>query len=139
MAGRRIPDKEAVNKQIVLLLSSGCYIETACAAVGISTDTFNRWEKADAEFAAQTSRAKPNSWIADLAAMRQAAIAGDWRAAAEHLDRTGSPYRKSQDGTLTVHHSGTVSHRDLSRFTDSEIDMLAAIADRVTGGPDDGA
>lgn len=135
MVGRRISDgdKVTIKKQIVQLLGSGCYIETACEAVGISTDTFNRWEKADAAFAAQSSRAKPMSWIADLASMRSAAISGDWRAAEAHLDRTGSPYRKSVDINLNIRARAERIAADLGLSVDevlAEAESIVAVLPR---------
>lgn len=101
MAGRKIPDKAKVKDEIVTALSVGAYEKDACASVGISEDTFRRWEKADADFAARTSRARAKGWIGDLAVIRRAALDGDWRAAGEHLDRTGSPYTKKQETVLS--------------------------------------
>jgi len=118
-------------EKIVNALSVGAYEKEACRVAGISEDTFERWQKRYADFADRVSRATAEGWIGDLAVIRRAALQGDWRAAGEHLDRTGSPYRKSSDGTLTVTHSGTIGHKNMDVFTDGELASLAAVARRV--------
>ena len=104
MAGRRIDKAEQarIKTTIVAALSVGAYQKDACDSAGISEDTFKRWEQKDAEFAERVSRARPQGWIADLAAIRTAALAGDWRAAEAHLALTGSPYRKTE----RIEHTG---------------------------------
>lgn len=96
MAGRIIPDKTAIKEDILNAMSVGAYAVDACASVGISDDTFRRWRKSDAAFAARVSRAQARGWVANLEVIRNAGLAGDWRAATEHLDRTNSPYRKTE-------------------------------------------
>jgi len=131
MAGRKslyTPDR---IEKIVNALSVGAFEKEACKAAGISEDTFERWQKRYADFADRVSRATAEGWIGDLAVIRRAALQGDWRAAGDHLDRTGSPYRKASDVTHTVTHTGTVNHRDLSRFTDDEIEGMTVMAERV--------
>jgi len=135
MAGRRTlytPDRV---EKIINALSVGAYEKEACRVAGISEDTFARWQARYADFADRVSRATAEGWIGDLAVIRRAALQGDWRAAGEHLDRTGSPYRKSTDGTVTVKHGGTVTHqhahRDLSAFRDDEIEAMSRVAERA--------
>jgi len=131
MAGRKsLYTPERVEK-IINALSVGAYQKDACAAAGITDDTFANWQKRYSEFSERVTRAKSEGWIGDLAVIRRAALQGDWRAAGEHLDRTGSPYRKASDVTHTVTHKGTVNHRDLSKFTDDEIDGMTAMAERL--------
>lgn len=101
MAGRKIVDRARVKDEIINALSVGAYRQDASKSAGISEDTLARWEKADAEFAERTSRATAKAWIGDLAVIRRAALDGDWRAAGDHLDRTGSPYRKTENVTLS--------------------------------------
>jgi len=131
MAGRKslyTPDRV---EKIINALSVGAYQKEACAAAGITDDTLANWCKRYSDFSERVSRAKADGWIGDLAVIRRAALQGDWRAAGEHLDRTGSPYRKSTDGTLTVNHSGTIAHKTMDAFTDDELASLAAVARRV--------
>jgi hypothetical protein len=73
----------------------------ACAVAGISESTFYSWQQTKPEFLDRTTRARPKGWLHDLDVIKQAAREGDWRAAAEHLDRTRSPYRKSQETVLS--------------------------------------
>lgn len=127
MAGRKIADPARVKDTIVTALSVGAYQQDACDAAGISVDTFDRWQKRDAEFAERVTRAKPQGWIADLAAIRSAAMKGDWRAAGEHLDRTGSPYRKAADTQISV----TVNMQEIALKVaqDYGLDPAAVIAE----------
>jgi hypothetical protein len=84
-----------VADRIIAALESGATDEHASAIAGISPATFYSWQKTKPEFLERCQRAKPTGWIEDLNLIREAARAGDWRAAAEHLDRSASPYRKS--------------------------------------------
>jgi len=134
MAGRKslyTPDR---IEKIINALSVGAYQKDACAAAGITDDTFANWQKRYSEFSERVTRAKSEGWIGDLAVIRRAALQGDWRAAGEHLDRTGSPYRKASDVAHTVTHRGTIAHRDMTAFSDEQIDALAAIAEQIKAG-----
>lgn len=102
MAGRKTLYTEQRVKIIIAALQSGAYERDACLAGGISEDTFANWKRRYSDFAERATRAKSEGWVSDLALIRKAANDGDWRAAAEHLDRTASPYRKSVDINLTV-------------------------------------
>jgi len=131
MAGRKslyTPDRV---EKIINALSVGAYQKDACKVAGITDDTFANWQKRYSEFSERVTRAQAEGWIGDLAVIRRAALQGDWRAAGEHLDRTGSPYRKASDVTHTVTHKGTINHRDLSRFDDAEIEAMSRVAERA--------
>jgi len=132
MAGRKSKYTPELVDKLIQAISLGAIDADACAYAGISHTTFYLWQNTKPEFAERVTRARPAGHIADLQVIAKAARDGDWRAAAEHLDRTRSPYRKSTDVNL----SGTVTHnhRDLSIFTNDEIDSLAAVAERVKAG-----
>jgi hypothetical protein len=104
--GRRSKYTPETVQKIVNALSVGAYQKDACAAAGISEDTFENWQKKYADFSDRVSRAKAEGWIGDLAVIRRAALEGDWRAAGDHLDRTGSPYRKTQETVLSNGQAG---------------------------------
>jgi hypothetical protein len=72
----------------------------ACAVGGISEATFYQWQNAKPDFLDRCTRARPKGWLRDLQIISDAADK-DWRAAAEHLDRTRSPYRRSQETVLS--------------------------------------
>ncbi len=138
MAGRKIVDRDAIKKEIVTALGLGAYAVDACKAAGISEDTFARWQKIDSDFADRTSRAQAKGWVADLALIRSAAMNGDWRAAAEHLDRTGSPYRKAPDVPASVNVRVNVSLEQLAHRLAAEegldpADVLAEAESILTG------
>lgn len=134
MAGRKSKYTPEVVDKLIQAISLGATDGDACAYAGISQQTFYLWQtqKEKIEFLDRVTRARAAGHVADLQVIAKAAHNGDWRAAAEHLDRTRSQYRKTTDVNL----SGTITHnhRDLSIFTDEEIDSLAAVAERVKAG-----
>ena len=96
MAGRKSLYTDERLKIIKAALSVGAYDAEVCAYAGISETTFYDWQKKKPEFADLVTRTRPAGWIEDLGLIKRAAKDGDWRAAAEHLDRTGSPYTKKE-------------------------------------------
>lgn len=127
-----------VVEALIGAIETGATDENACAEAGIDESTFYDWIKKKPDFANRVQRARPMGWIDDLRLIRKAARDGDWRAAAEHLDRTRSPYRKSQGLELTGEGGGPIRHehvhRALGTFTEDEIDALAVMAERRTAG-----
>jgi hypothetical protein len=95
------------------------YEKDACAAAGISVDTFANWQKRYSDFSERVSRAKAQGWRAALAVIKTQAIAGDWRAAGEFLDRTASPYRKGADTQINV----TVNIRETAERIAAELGL----------------
>jgi transposase len=106
---RLTPEKQ---NQIVDLVRSGVFIETACAAVGIGTTTYYRWiQKADdpnapekyREFRDAITRARATAEARNVAIVQRAANA-DWRASAWFLERSfPSRYGKREH----IEHSGS--------------------------------
>ena len=98
MAGRKSKYTPETVTKIVNALNAGMTDADACSVAGISQDTFYHWRNTKSEFSERTTRAREEGWLSDLAVIRRAAIEDrDWRAAAEHLDRSRSPYRRSQE------------------------------------------
>ena len=101
MAGRKSKYTPETVQKIVNALSVGMTDRDAAHIGGISHETFYRWRETKSDFYDRTTRAREEGWQASLAVIRRSALEGDWRAAAEHLDRTRSPYRKSQETVLS--------------------------------------
>jgi len=125
-----VPD---VIEPLVQALELGMTDADSCLVAGVSEKTFYEWQHTKSGFRARVTRARSQGWLSDLAIIKRAAVQDrDWRAAAEHLDRTRSPYRKSQD--LQVTHGGVIGHRDLSALTDAELGQLTVLAEKVAAG-----
>jgi hypothetical protein len=115
-AGRKSKYTPEVVTKIVNALNAGMTDADACAVAGIDDKTFYRWQQQKSEFHEKTTRARQEGWLSDLAVIRRAAIEDrDWRAAAEHLDRSRSPYRKSQETVLTGPEGAPLVIRFLTR------------------------
>src|SRR6478752_5941201 len=123
MAGRKSKYTPELVDKLVQAISLGATDGDACAYAGIDGSTFYMWQNKYVEFLERITRARAAGHVADLQVIAKAARDGDWRAAAEHLDRTRSQYRKTTDVNLSG--SVTHNHRDLSIFTNEEIDSLA--------------
>jgi hypothetical protein len=101
VAGRSSQRTAANADDIIQEIEAGATRKVACACVGMSTDTLNRWEDADASFAARLARAegiRNRSLVADI----RKEGPKDWRAAAwllERVDREG--YGTKQDHTVS--------------------------------------
>ena len=109
--GRRSKYTDETVKKLIQAISLGATDGDACAYAGIDEATFYRWQSSKSDFRDRITRARPAGWIADLQVIAKAAQGGDWRAAAEHLDRTRSPYRKSLD----LNHSAETSFIEAMR------------------------
>lgn len=132
MAGRRSKYTPEIVAEITASLEIGLTDKDAALASGISWDTFSAWQKRYPDFSDRVTRAKAKRARTWLLLLRQNAQAGDTRAIEALLDRCAPDYRKTSDVNVT--HAGTISHRDLSAFTDDEIEKLAAVAERAKTG-----
>ena len=74
-------------KRICDAIKMGATYELACAYAGLSADTFQRWRKADAAFAAQIKEAEGAAAVGWLLKIEKAANDGEWQAAAWKLER----------------------------------------------------
>lgn len=99
---RRSKYTDEVTKPLLDAISSGMTDGDACAVVGIAESTFYHWQNTKPDFLDRVTRARPSGWLSALNVIKQEAHSGDWRAAAEFLDRTHSPYRKSQDVNVNL-------------------------------------
>ena len=99
--GRRSKYTPELVERLLAAMADGMTDGHACVLVGITEATFYAWQSTKPAFAEQVREARVKGWLADLQVIKRAASEGDWRAAGEHLDRTRSPYRKSQETILS--------------------------------------
>jgi hypothetical protein len=116
---------EKVQATVTALLRNGNYIETACAAAGLSTTAFYAWmERGEADIEAETTsryrdfteavtRARAEGEALLVQEIRAAGrgterAVGDWKASAWILERT-QPEKFGQ--RREVHHSGGIARR----------------------------
>lgn len=135
MAGRPTKYTPDRVKRIIQAIDQGATHELACAYAGISVDTMANWRVRYSEFSDQLREAEGRAAVKWLAKIEQAANV-DWKAAAWKLERRHPQMYGKSVHDLTVNHGGTITHahRDMSAFTDDEIDALAAVAERVKAG-----
>lgn len=163
MARRGRPSKltPEIQEEILRVIKSGNYIETACAYVGINKTTFYDWLKKGArekERVAQNPRARVRKDLQKYvdfsnavdkalaqAEIRDVAIIGkaaeeNWQAAAWRLERK-FPDRWGRKEKYSLEHSGKdggpieTSHTeqiDLSNLTDKELEQLEKIIAKST-------
>lgn len=71
-----------MTAKLCTALKAGNVRRAACRYAGISTDSFQRYFYADADFAAAVIRAEAEAEVAFIAVIQKAALKGDWKAAA---------------------------------------------------------
>ena len=120
MAGRKSKYTPELVDKLVQAISLGATDGDACAYAGISQQTFYLWQnqKDKSEFLDRVTRARAAGHVADLQVIAKAARDGDWRAAAEHLDRTRSQYRKSTDINLNATEAYLAAMKEFGRGRD---------------------
>jgi len=81
------------RRQLLQLLSEGCSISQACAAVGIGRTTVYRWLESDPDFANALDMARTCMIAAAERTLQRAIEHGDTRAAMWLLERLAPEYR----------------------------------------------
>ena len=150
-----------LQDEIIKVIRSGNYIETACAYVGINKSTFYDWlkrgarekdriaknprakvrksEKPFVDFSNAIEKALAHAEIRDVAIIGKAAEE-NWQAAAWRLERK-FPDRWGRKDKYSLEHSGKdggpieTSHTeelDLSNLTDKELEQLEKIIAKST-------
>ncbi len=87
MAGRPRVLCETKQREICLLVATGCTIEASARHVGCTPLTIRRETRRNPQFSEQLRRSRASAEITPIQTMRQAA-ASEWRAAAWLLERT---------------------------------------------------
>jgi transposase len=85
------------RKRLLELLSEGCSISQACAAVGIGRRTFYVWLQHDPDFASAVDRAHTRLIAAAERTLQRAIEHGDTRAAMWLLERLAPEYRLTRE------------------------------------------
>lgn len=85
------------RKRLLELLSEGCSISQACAAVGIGRRTFYVWLQHDADFASAVDCAHTRLIAAAERTLLHAIEHGDTRAAMWLLERLAPEYRLTRE------------------------------------------
>jgi len=120
-----------VRERIVESIRAGAYAEQAARAAGIAPSTYYGWlrrgeagEPTFSEFSEALRAGEAEAEIAAVATIREAAQAGDWRAAAHYLERR----HPERWGRRERHHvESRVEHADVSqRDIDAEVERLLA-------------
>lgn len=155
-AGRPVKLTDKMRDELVQVIRSGNYIETACAYVGINKSTFYEWMKRGArekqrvednprakvrkseapfvELSNAVEKALAHAEIRDVAIIGRSAES-DWKAAAWRLERK-FPNRWGRKERYELEHSGkdgepikteTKQEIDLSKLSDKELDNLEHI------------
>lgn len=150
-----------LQEDVLKVIRSGNYIETACAYVGINKSTFYDWLKRGArekdrlaknprarvrkdeqpfvDFSNAVEKALAHAEIRDVAIIGKAAEE-NWQAAAWRLERK-FPDRWGRKDKYALEHSGKdggpieTSHKeelDLSNLTDKELEQLEQIITKST-------
>jgi predicted transcriptional regulator len=134
-----------VQERILAAVRAGNYIEPSARSAGISPATFHRWiargEKATSgiyrDFYEAVKRAEADAEVHAVAVIRKEIADGDWRAAAQFLERRfPDRWRRQQ----SIEHEGTqrlvVKTEDLA---DPELRKeLRALTSRLAGAREDG-
>lgn len=120
---------------ILAAVRDGLTNKDAALVAGVTDDTLRNWETRYSEFSdrlAQAHADRARGWLAGIAA----AAPKDWRALESLLDRCAPAYRKTERHEHTGEGGGPIrhTHRDLSSFTDDEIESLAAMVERRRAG-----
>lgn len=164
--GRPVKLTKKLQEEILKVIRSGNYIETACAYVGINKSTFYDWLKKGAreldrveanprasvtkdmrkyvDFSQEIDSALAYAEIRDVAIIGKAAEE-NWQASAWRLERK-FPDRWGRKDKYALEHSGReggaieTSHKeeiDLSNLTDRELEKLEKIIDKSTNNRED--
>lgn len=116
-------------------LEDGMPQKGACIAAGIAVSTLAEWREADPTITERMEEARERARRQALQSVKKAALAGDWRAAAEFLKLMDSTYRTSAKidvtGRATV--SGVVfTEEERQRHIERRKILLASLVEDKT-------
>lgn len=129
--GRPTKYSRAIHEAICRNLEAGMSRTTAAELAGINRLTLERWRDDNVAFCNDTQEAMAKAKARATVTITKAIRDGDVGAAFRYLalqERSEWAERASVDMNL----SGTIrhAHKDMSAFTDEEIDRIAEIAER---------
>ncbi len=90
---------EPLVSALCAIIEGGTTIKLACDAVGITTETYNQWNKNNLEFADAVKRARATGAQNLLADIKTAGRSGTWQASAWILERSYSEHYGRQQAT----------------------------------------
>lgn len=137
-AGRPPKYDAAMHTAIVDSLKLGCSRTTAAELAGIDRGTLADWIDRYPAFRHDVTAAIASCKRAASATIRQAILNGDVQSAFRYLALQERSEWADTEQTVNVRHSGSIQRDDLAALTDTEVAALAAIAERVAGGANDG-
>ena len=136
--GRTPTYNAEIHAAIIRELDLGCTRTTAADIVGIHRETLRQWAGSAPDW-----QGKYPSFSADVRAaigrckrrasitVTQALQKGDVAAAFKYLSYQERDEWSDGPAEVNVNHSGTINHRDLSRFDDDEIEAMSRVAERA--------
>ncbi len=149
-------EKITVGEAIVQALRAGAYIEDAAESAGVAESTVYAWiargqehgydltkgiasvpkaEQPYVEFAEAVEKARASAVVFNLALIRQAALAGNWKAAAWWLERTRpGQYGRQLRVDANVKGSKGPEAVDLSALDDDELELYEELTAKIKEG-----
>lgn len=134
-AGRPTKYSRAVHEAICRNLEAGMSRTTAAELAGIHRNTLEEWRELFPAFSSDTQEAIAKAKARATVTITKAIRDGDVGAAFRYL-ALQERSEWAERANLDVNHSGTIrhAHKDMSAFTDDEIDRIAEIAERRKAG-----
>lgn len=126
MAGRPTKYTPETEKRILEALSGGVSRKTAAEYAGIDEVTLIRWMQRYDNFASAVIAAESKVEVSAVLSVRQAWMAGDWRAAIEWLKR-----RRSKEWSETHRIELISSVREMARAAGADEDAAVAEAEAI--------
>lgn len=120
---KRTPE---IEKRIMEALSAGVSRKTASEYAGIDQTTLINWMKRYPDFSNAVIEAESKVEVSAVVSVRQAWMAGDWRAAIEWLKR-----RRSKEWSETHRLEIIQSVRELARMTNRDEESAVAEAEAI--------
>lgn len=114
------------EKRIIEALSAGVSRKTASEYAGIDQDTLIRWMKRYTDFADAVRAAESKVEVSAVVSVRQAWMAGDWRAAIEWLKR-----RRPKEWSETHRLEIVTTVREMARAAGQDEDAAVAEAEQI--------
>jgi len=118
-----------VRERIAESIQAGAYAEQAARAAGIAPSTYYEWikrgesgEQPFSEFSEAVRAREAEAEVAAVTVLRDAAQAGDWRAAAHYLERRHPERWGTRKGVKPTEDE---EHVDPAQF-DAEVERLVA-------------
>lgn len=124
------------HDRIVAAVAAGLTLKDAAATAGVHEMTLHRWLRRHPRLAEALEGAKAQRTLRWLGTLARAAEHGDWRAAAELLDRCAPDYRKAarleQAVTVDIRRAAEVAAAELGLPVDVVLAETYKLAERAS-------